>query len=1061
MRPGGPYEVSVQLLGYKTVKCQDITLKLSETYSQNIVLENSTELLDEVVVSASMTKFGEEKTGASTNISNREMMNLPNSSRSISALTKLSPYANGMSFAGSDGRSTNFTVDGANFNNNFGLSSNLPGGGTPISLDAIEEVQLIVAPYDVRQSNFVGGGINAVTKSGTNTFKGTAYAYYNDENMRGNRINGEDLGARPMSMNKSYGATIGGPIIKNKLFFFANVEFNKLDEQTIKYHAAKDGEVGGTGLISRTTEADMQRVYDRLVNDYHYQPGSYTDFPGGNQNFKVLARLDWNISDAHKLAVRFNKTNNNIWYEPNGNSSDDGYRNKSYNRVSQESMAFANNMYGQMNNVMSVAAELNSRFSSNITNQFIATYTNINDMRMSNSDIFPHIDIMQGNAGSSSKPAVSAGYELFTYNNGVKNSTYNVSDNLTVFLGSHKLTAGLDWERQNAQNSYMRNGTGYYRFGTIDDFANGALPMSACLTVGANGVSAPVGSITYNKAAAYVQDEWNVTNNFVLTYGLRADTMIYDNSELMTNKSILDFDMGGRTIDTGLWPKTTVQVSPRIGFNWDINGDKSLVIRGGAGMFQGRLPLVFFTNMPQNAGMIQLSKNYTDEASLKKLLNADGTVVTDVNKMVEILGVDTKVTPETGAFQSTINGVDRNFKMPQIAKMSFAFDYTVPVSFPFTITGEGMYTKTIYGVMLEDWAVNNEKVMTSKFAGVDDRYNYWELESYDPVKAKISGKQYIYPKNAAGNQAGAAYVLTNTNKGYGWNAALTVKMQPVKHLDIMAAYAHTVSKEISGMPGSNASSAYQGLYTVNGGNFATLQNSQYVVPDKVMASVSYFVPFKIFGGNGLHLNLYYSGATSGTYNYITANDMNGDGNNADLMYIYPTGSEVGFVDHTYSWKANGQTETKLVTAEEQSRAYDVFVAQDKYLSSHKGEYAQACSAIAPFVHNFDFRIAEDFSFKTGNQTHNFQVSASFENIGNMINSSWGVHKWSCYQTAYGTNNITPLSFDYDAYKASGKPAFYMTPVDGKCAMPTTTYSKSYVSPTECWQVLVGLKYFFN
>ena len=258
MRPGGPYEVTVQMLGYKTLVYPDITLKLSETYVQDVVLENAAEQLQEVVVVASATRFGTEKTGASTNVSNREMMNLPNSSRSLSAITKLSPYANGMSFAGSDGRSTNFTVDGANFNNNFGLSSNLPGGGTPISLDAIEEIQLVVAPFDVRQSNFVGGGINAITKSGTNTFKGTVYGYYHNEKLRGNKIYGEDLGDRPAELIRTIGATFGGPIVKNKLFFFANFELNDQPGQAIKTN----------GIGKGISESELKSVQQKLINDY-------------------------------------------------------------------------------------------------------------------------------------------------------------------------------------------------------------------------------------------------------------------------------------------------------------------------------------------------------------------------------------------------------------------------------------------------------------------------------------------------------------------------------------------------------------------------------------------------------------------------------------------------------------------------------------------------------------------------------------------------------------------------------------------------------------------------
>ena len=1031
MRPGGPYKVEYSFVGCNSIVYDDITLSLSETYTNNAVLK-AAETLDDAVVIASTSKFAAEKTGASPNVSNREMMNLPNSDRSIKALTKLSPYANGMSFAGSDGRSTNFTVDGANFNNNFGLSSNLPGGGTPISLDAIEEIQLVVAPYDVRQSNFVGGGINAVTKSGTNTFKATAYTYYNDEGLRGNIINGNLIGDRKFEQTKIYGLTVGAPIVKNKLFFFVNFEYQNQPEQVIKYKAA-DPEA-------------MELVAKTLREKYNYEPGSYTDFPGGNSNMKILARLDWNITDAHKLSVRFNSTNNTQWFEPNGNSSDDGYRNKSFNRVSTTSMAFSNNMYSQKNDVMSVAAELNSRFGDKVSNQFIATYTDIQDVRGSNSDIFPHIDIMKGNEGSASQPAMSLGYELFTYNNAVKNNVINVADNVSIYAGAHKITAGLSWERQTASNAYMRNATGYYRFATVADFLNGELPMSACLTVGNNGVDAPNGLITYNQFAAYVQDEWNITKKFKLTFGVRGDVMAYDNSQLMTNNAILDYKMGENVLDTGKWPATRLQVSPRVGFVWDIKGDKSLKLRGGLGLFQGRLPLVFFTNMPQNSGMIQTSYNTTNADELAKL-NVGGKVVTDVKEMARILGINTTVTPDKGQFQSTINGVDPNFRMPQIAKASLAIDYKIPVSFPFTVTAEGMFTKTIWGVRLTDWNINEAVPATSTFAGVDNRYNYWSLEEVD-AKGKIKNRQYVYGK------ADAAYVLTNTREGYGWNVALSFNMTPAKNLNITGAYVHTVSKEISGMPGSNASSAYQGLYTINGSNFTGLQNSQYVIPDKLTANVSYYLE-----SQGLHFNLYYSGYSHGRYNYITANDLNGDGNNADLMYIYGSGAEVGFVDHTYTWKdAAGNTVTgKTLTAQQQVAIYDQFLAQDKYMSKNKGGYAEANSAVSPMIHRFDFRVAKDFTF--GNRTkHNIQLSASVENIGNMFNSSWGVEKWSCYQTASGTNNVTPLTY---AGTVNGKPTFYMTPTNGKDAMPTSTFSQYYVDPSQCWRVLVGLKYFFN
>lgn len=1023
MRPGGPYDVSVSLIGCQPLKITDMTLQLSETLSNNVVLKTDSELLDEVVVVASATKFANEKTGASTNVSNREMMNLPNSDRSISALTKLSPYANGMSFGGSDGRSTNFTVDGANLNNNFGLSSSLPGGGTPISLDALDEIQLVVAPYDVRQSNFVGGGINAITKSGTNTFKATAYSYYTNQNFRGNSVAGIDLGERPLSSNLQVGATLGGPIIKDKLFFFVNFEYQKQPRQVIEYEATKD------------KQSVLQQIADKLQKDYGYNPGSFTTFPGDTQNMKLLARLDWNISDAHKLSFRFNKTDNTYWYSPNGNSCDDKFRNKGYNRASQVSQPFSNNMYSQMNNVMSFALELNSRFSDKVSNRLLATYTDINDQRGSNSSPFPHVDIMTDGDYSSGNfiPYTSLGYELFTWNNGVKNNSMNIQDNLTIYAGAHTITAGASYELMDAKNSYMRNGTGYYRYASADDFLKGALPLSFCLTYGYDGNENPAGEVKYNQGAIYAQDDWKITEKFKLTYGVRGDIIAYDNSAIVTNPNIKDINYGGRHIDTGAWPKARLQVSPRIGFNWDVNGDKSLVVRGGTGFFQGRLPLVFFTNMPQYSGMIQGSYNisaqikdgqlvYSDDVRAQlQTLTSGGKMMTDVQQIVKTLGLPTSPSSSSAGLggNSYISAVDPDFRMPQIWKTSLALDWRVPTSFPFSVTAEGMYNKTIWGICMEDWNVNNDK-LDYTFHGPDNRVNYAACSNYTYASTP-------------------AYVMTNTNKGWGYTANITVNMQPVKNLNIMAAYTHTESKEISGMPGSAANSVFTGMPTVSGTNLSGLQRSQYVLPDKVMASVGYFIPWKIFHGNGLHINAYYTASSSYGNSYIYSNDMNGDGNATDLIYIPANKNEIQF------------------TTDADADAFWTFVNNDKYLSSHKGQYAEAYCGRAPWVHRIDIRIAEDFAFKIGKTTHNFQLSASIDNLTNMLNSSWGVQKLSCYQTSL-TGTIAPLK--YEGINAStGYPTFSMNKVDG--AYPTQNYTKHYENTAECWLVLFGIKYFFN
>ena len=466
MRAGGPYSVEVSYIGYQTMMYKDVTLQLGEVYNLNVQMKESSELLEEVVVTAQKTKFASEKTGATTNISNTQIASMPSVSRSITDYSRLSAYGgNGMSFAGSDGRTANFTIDGANFNNNFGLSSNLPGGGNPVSIEAIDEIQIVISPFDVRQTNFIGGGINAITKSGTNTYKGTAYIYHQNENMRGDAIDRETiLGAREKDQSTTYGFTIGGPIIKNKLFFFANGELQNTPAIANRWRASEDGVANADAYISRATVADLQNVSDIAKERYGYDTGSFSSFPSDNKNTKLLARIDWNINNNHRLALRYNYTKNTVWNAPNASSMDGGTR-MSGSRTSQYAMSYANSMYSLDNLVHSLSFDLNSRFSATLSNQFLATFSKLDDVRGTNSSIFPFVDILKDNQNY-----ISFGEELFTYNNAVHNTVWNIKDDVTYYTGNHKIMVGLNYEHQMADNQYLRNGTGYYRYTSLDDF---------------------------------------------------------------------------------------------------------------------------------------------------------------------------------------------------------------------------------------------------------------------------------------------------------------------------------------------------------------------------------------------------------------------------------------------------------------------------------------------------------------------------------------------------------------------------------------------------------------
>ena len=1029
MRTGGPYTVTVSYIGFQPKSYKSITLQLGENFDLNVEMSEDANELQEVVVTGSKSKFSAEKTGASTNINSAQIVNLPTVSRSITDVTRLSPYGgSGMSFAGADGRNSNFTVDGANFNNNFGLSDGLPGGGNPISLDAIEELQVVVSPYDVRQTNFIGGGVNAITKSGTNTFKGSAFIYHRNENLRGDAIDHQTIdGAREKDQSTTYGFTLGGPIIKNKLFFFVNGEMIKTPTVVNRWKGSRDGYADETNYISRTTTSDLQTVSNYVLGKYGYDTGSFDSFPADESNYKLLARLDWNINDMHHLAFRYNYTKNRSWRTPNASSMDGGTR-SAYARMSLYSMSFANSMYSMDNNVHSFSLDLNSRFSANLSNQFLATYSKLDDVRGTNSSEFPFIDILDGTDNTANYMAL--GYELFTWNNAVHNNILNIKDDLTYFVGKHKIMAGVSYEYQMADNQYMRNGTGYYRYRSLQDFMNGATPEVVCLTYGYGGETSPAARVQFSQLGFYAQDDWNITDRFKLTYGTRIDGLFFNNGDLMTNNAILAlnyYDGGGnvRHIDTGKWPNSKVSISPRVGFTWDVFGDRSLKVRGGSGFFSGRLPLVFFTNMPTNSGMIQYQAQLNASNMARRFTNGEhsmadfaGGLVTDADGNATVaalrdklisMGYPENITPEQGAVPSAISAVDPDFKMPQVWKTSLAVDYQLPVSFPFTVTVEGIFNKMINDRSISDWSMLPAEGF-ARWNGADNRP--------------------IYPSTFRNSTK--AFVLENTSKGYGWIGNITINTQPADWVSLMAAYTHTVSKEITGMPGSAAESAFTYVPTVAGPNNIKLHNSQYVTPDRVVASAT------LHDRSGNHYSLIYE-TWRGGYNesYMMANDMNGDGYNYDAIYI-PTDAEVN------------KGLFRFVSEDDKVRFMD-YVHNDSYLKKHQGEYAEGYSVYNPWVHRIDISYKHDFKLNIGKTKHVLQLSADVKNVLNLFNSSWGVSK------AMNASLNSGRILKYENTDAEGYPVF-STPsaVHGN----TKTWTPNFALG-QCWYASIGIKYIFN
>lgn len=1013
MRNGGPYSINYAFVGYKTTILNDITLQFGNSLTINMPMEEDAQMLNEVVVVAQGSKFTGVKTGSSTNVNSMQMDRLPTIDRSLSDFTRLSPYTGATgAYGGMDTRMNTFTVDGANLNNNFGLSSGaLPGGGNPISMDAIEEIQVVVAPYDVRQTSFVGAGVNAITKSGTNTVEGTIYSYFTNEDLRGNSIDGQDLGERPVEQKTTYGFTLGAPIVKDKLFIFVNGEYSTTPKQLTYWRTSSDGVADEANYISRVTQADMDAFATILRDQYGYEPGSSTDYTAETSNYKALARIDWNINNKNKFSARYNYTQNINQYGLNngmpGTATASGHS-------SINSLFFSNSGYTMNNFLHSATAELNSSISDKVSNNLVATFTNVDDIRTSESADMPLIDIMKDG-----DMFMSAGHELYSYNNRLLNNTFTITDNVNINFKNHSLTAGLSYEHQIIENSFMAYGLGYYRYASLEDFASGAAPVAYALTYGYEGDDSPSADLTFAQVSAYAQDVWSPKENVKLTFGLRFDLPMYLN-ELQENSAISEAVFAdGETLQTGNWPKSKVMVSPRIGWNWDVNNDYSLIIRGGTGIFTGRIPFIFFTNMPSNSGMIQNSVVYEGDDEELALLAGGVKTAAEVKDILNLPSTAAQTMP------STIASIDEDFVLPQIWKTSIAADIRLPLDFPATLSLEAMYTKNINAVITYDAnVVSLDDESMTRFNGPDNRY------MYPANKGKIYDDIY------------GAYVITNTNKGHSFGFNATVNTTPIKNMNVMLAYAASYAKEYTSNPGSTPSEMSSKIASVNGVNNLDLQYSQNMTPHKVVGTLTYKLDY---AKNNLStvFGLFYTGYSAGNASYIYSNDMNGDGVSNDLMYIPASKDELTFVD------------TDDFTAEQQADAFWAYVNQDKYLSKHKGEYAGAYATRLPWVHRFDLKIAQNFNVKVGNSTNVLQLSVDFVNIGNLLKDTWGVSQ------VLGNNSGKILT--YQGVDATNTPTYTMysyTDSSGKKTLAKDSFSYNRTT-SECWQLQFGLKYMFN
>lgn len=779
MRVGGPYTVEVTYLGYGTIKAENINLKLGENFVYDAKLVEEAMTLDEVVVSAGVVNpiLNRDRTGASMNVGSRELASLPSISRGLNDFTRMTPQSNGNSFAGRDGRFNSVTIDGASFNNNFGLSSSAMPGGTaqPISIDAIEQVSVNLAPYDVRLSQFTGASINAVTKSGDNRLKVSAYTYQRPKSFTGEKIGEFTVAKAREKSSETFGFTVGGPIIKDKLFIFANYEFEKESSPSSTWEPSIDGNAKLAERISRTTVADLERAKAHLLSKYNYDPGQFQNFGAfPSENYKILARLDWNIARNHKFSLRYNRLRNTSTSITNASSGPPGVDRFNDSRMGEKSISFSNAFYGNENAIDAFASELNSTFGSKFSNKLLVSYTATTDpRRTSNSDIFPFVDIMEGGA-----PYMAFGYELFSYRNQVENNTFSVVDNLSISLNKHTLTAGISYENIYVNNSYIREGTSYYRFASLNDFINDAKPTGFGVTYGYDGKDPKGVEMSFGLGSLYLQDEWRVNNKLKVTYGIRAEYPMYHN-KLLDNPAIgnLTFKDGYKVkIDT--WPNTKMQVNPRLGFNWDVVGDRSVQIRGGSGLFSGVLPFVWFTNQPTASGTVQSPEIGLQGAKLPNDFRFNPNFREQIAKYP---GLFPQAVSSTLAKGAAIAEVNKDFKMPRIWRTNLAGDIELP--FNMILTLEALFSKDINAVVQQNVNLPNAN---NVFSGADNRPRYMSKA----VNADIA----------------SAMILDNSSKGYQTLLTAQLTKNYSYGFSGMVAYTYNISKDVTSNPGSNANS---------------------------------------------------------------------------------------------------------------------------------------------------------------------------------------------------------------------------------------------------------------
>jgi hypothetical protein len=1047
MRVGGPYRVTASHLGYERQLQDNISLSLGVATPLEFSLREAAIAVEGVTVTGrSDAVFSAERTGAATSVERDVLARLPTISGRIEDFARLTPQykgtAFGFSFAGQDNRLNNVTIDGAYFNNSFGLAGQ-PGDRTnvaPISLSAIEQVQINVAPFDVRQGNFVGAGVNTVTRSGTNSLRGELYYQFRDQDWVGTEAKALPVDPGTFTF-RNMGGWVSGPIIQNRLFFFTSLESDELNQPGTTFRARTSDAETPQGSITRVMAAEMDQLGSFLRTSFGYDPGGYQGYQFSTPATRFLGKLDFNLNDRNKLSLRYSQLDSDSDILVSNSGSLGGPANPAARRSNTNGLNFQNSNYKILENIRSIVGEWNSVLGPNLSNNLIIGYSTHDESRQSPGELFPFVDINRDGS-----VFTSFGTEPFTPNNELRYNSLQFQNNFTRHGTRHDLTFGVSAERYRSENVFFPGSQSVYVYNSLEDFyadANNHLANPNRTTspvtlrrfqvrwMNIPGLEKPIQPLEVLYAGVYGQNQWRATDNLRLTFGLRLDVPFFNETGYQNaNADQLTFrDEDGNPVryGTAQLPEANVLYSPRFGFNWDVMGDRTTQVRGGSGIFTARPAYVWISNQIGNTGVL---------TGFQQLDNTTARPFNPNPHHYKPTSVD-----GSPATSYSLELTDPNFRFPQLWRNNIAVDQRLP--FGLIGTAEYLYNRDVNGL----YYINaNLPEAQSRFVGADDRPRW--------TGPSCTGNPPVSPcvnriNNVGGNQVSTAVVLKNQNVGRSWNLAGSLEKPFSAGSYLKAGYSYGEARNTVD-PGSIATGSWSGNAHAGDPNNPGLGYSINSPGHRYFLAGSYRREYFRFGATTL--SLFVDAFTLGNGSYTFAGDLNGDGAGNDLIYIHRDISEMNFQQYTQTFSDGRPSVT--FTAQQQAEAWNAYIEQDSYLRKNRGSYAQRGAVFLPMVRRADLSISQEVFRDLVGRRNALQIRADFLNLGNLLNKDWGVGQ----RLVHNQPLIVPTVAQGGAADNEGRAQYRLRNINGE--LMSTSFQQTTLL-NDVYRVQLSVRYLFN